>query len=175
MVWYSCVFCLSRFGFTHQNFTNYPFFLHFIRKKDPCTWQIKNLDMNNWFLWVKDLFESSCVVVSCLLPVKIGLQASKFHKFPFYPMFSQEKNLCTWWIKNTDIANWCLLWAKVWFSHSCVVVSRVLPVKIWLCTWKFPKLPIFSAFSQEQKPFHMMNEKFIYGQLMCQSQGLIWI
>ena len=33
-----CAFCLSRLGFTHQNFTNYLFFQCFARKKDPCTW-----------------------------------------------------------------------------------------------------------------------------------------
>jgi hypothetical protein len=38
VVWQYHAFCLSQFGFTHQTFTNYQFFLSFLMKKDPCTW-----------------------------------------------------------------------------------------------------------------------------------------
>jgi hypothetical protein len=159
------MFCLSRFGFTHQDITNHTFFLCFLRKKDTCTWWKKNRDMENWCLWAKVGFSYSGVAVSCILPVKIGPHASKFHKLPIFPVSSQEKrplhmvnqkigyetlmplshgficiwvcgsitpfacqdlashiklsqiypfflcfpmkkDLCTWWIKKIDMANW---------------------------------------------------------------------
>ena len=159
MLWQYHTFCLLRCGFTHWNFTNYPLFLCFLMKKDPCTQWIKNIDIANWCHWINWWFPHSGVVVSCLLPVKIGLRHQNFTNSLFIPCFLRKIYPCTWCIKNIDIYNWCLLWAKVWFSHSFVVVSCVLPVKVWLRTWKFPKLPIFSAFSQEQRPFYIVNEK----------------
>ena len=46
VVWYYHIFCPSRFGFTHEYFTNYFFFLCFLRKKDPYTWWKKiNMEM----------------------------------------------------------------------------------------------------------------------------------
>jgi hypothetical protein len=61
------------------------------------------------------------------------------------------------------------------FSYSGVVVSRALPVKIWLCSSKFCKLHFFPVFPQEKKYLHMVNQKHAYGTLMPVSQGLIFI
>ena len=90
MVLYYHAFCLSRLGFTHQKITNYPCFLCCLRNKDPFTWWIKNMDMANWCLWAKVLFAHIGVAVSCILPVKIGLCASKFH------WFTMCKGLFSW-------------------------------------------------------------------------------
>ena len=128
----------------------------------------------NWCLWSKVWFEYSGVIVSRVFPVKIWLHPSKFHKLPIFPVFFQEKDPCTWWIKNTDIGNW-YFWVGVWFPYSGVLVSCLLPVKTWLHASKVHKLPVFSVFSQEQRPFHMVNQKHRYGQLLPVSQGLICI
>jgi hypothetical protein len=62
-----------------------------------------------------------------------------------------------------------LLWAKIWFAYSGVVVSRVLPVRIWLHTSNFHKLPIFSLFPYEEGPLHMANQKNMYGLFIAAS------
>ena len=76
--------------------------------------------------------------------------------------------------QNTDIPT-LVLWIRVWFPYSGVVLSCLLPVKTWLHASKDHKLPVFSVLSQEQRPFHMVNQKHGYGQLMPVSQGLICI
>jgi hypothetical protein len=50
-----------------------------------------------------------------------------------------------------------------------------LPVKIGPHASKFHKLPIFPVFSQEKRPFHMVNQQHRYGKLMNHSQVLICI
>jgi hypothetical protein len=154
----------------------------------------------NWCLWVKWWFEYSGVIVSCLLPVEMGPHAPKFTNYLLFPCFPQEKDPFTWWIRNKNIINWCL-WAKDWFSssgvvslglscdnlanwflsvkwwfeYSGVVVSCILPVKIGPHASKFYKLPIVPMFSWGKRPFHMVNQKQRYYQLMPVSQGLIFI
>jgi hypothetical protein len=145
------MFCPSRFGFMHQNFTNYLVFLCLPRKKDPCTWSIKNIDMTNWSLWVKGWFANSGVAVSCSrLPVKMWLMHQNFTNYPLFLHCLMKKTPCTWWIKNIDMANWCLC-AKIWFSYSGVLISHVWPVNIWLHLWIFHKSPFF-VFSEEKVP-----------------------
>jgi hypothetical protein len=157
----------------HHNFTNYLFPV-FSQEKRPLHMVNQKHWYGNWCLWAKVWFAYSGVVVSHFLPVKIWLHTSQFHKLPILPVFSQEKDSWTWWIKSTDKANWCL-WVRVWFPSSGVEVSFLLPVKTWLHALKVHKLPIFSVSSQEQRPFHMVKQKNRYGQLIPVSQDLIFI
>jgi hypothetical protein len=110
MVWCYHAFCLSRFGFTYQNFTNWLFFLCFLRNKDTYTWWNKNIYKTNWCLWVKFLFAYIDVVVSHVLPVNICLHTSKFHKITYFScVFSGKKILthgepktCIWQIDSCE-------------------------------------------------------------------------
>jgi hypothetical protein len=70
--------------------------------------------------------------------------------------------------------NWCT-WAKFFFAYSGVVVSHVLPVKIWLHAAKFYKSPIFPVFSQEKRPLHMVNQKPRHGQFLPLRKSLIGV
>jgi hypothetical protein len=108
--------------------------------------------MANWCLWAKVWFLYCNVVVTHVLPVKIWLHASKFHKLSSFLVPSQEKRPL-----HIDMTNW-FLWVKGWFAYSGVAVScSPLPVKMWLHASKFHKLPSFSAFSHEKRPLHTVN------------------
>jgi hypothetical protein len=76
----------------------------------------------------------------------------------FLPCFLRKKDPFTRWMKDIDMVNQCL-WAKLWFSYSGVVVSRVLLVKNWLHAWRCQKLPLFSSFSWDNRPLNMVKEK----------------
>jgi hypothetical protein len=158
----------------HQNFKNYLFFPCFLRQKDPCTQWIKNINMANWCLWVNFLIEYSGVVVSCLLPVKIGLHASQFYKLPIFPMFSQDERPIHM-VNQKHRSDQLIPVSQDWFSYGIVVVSHTLHVKIGLHTSKFHKLPIFPLSSQEKRSFNMVKQKSRYAQLIPVSQGLILI
>jgi hypothetical protein len=124
----------------------------FFQEKKPLHLVNQKSLYGNWFMWAKVWFKYSGVVVSSVLFVKIWLHTSKFHKLPIFPVFSHEKDPCTWWIKNKDIVNWGL-WVRGWIPYSGVALSCLLPVKTWLHASKVPKLAVFSAFSQVQRTF----------------------
>ena len=169
------MFCLSRFGFAHGNFPNYPFFLLFLRNRDPFTLWMKNEDMANWCIKVKGWFAYSCVVSSCLLPVKILVHKSNFHNLPIFPCFLRKKDPFTWWIKDIEMAN-SFLWANVWFSPSGVLAFiACFGCQDLASCIKVSQITFFPVFSQEKRPLHMVNQKHRYGQLIPVSQRLIWI
>ena len=169
------MFCPSRVGFTIENFPNLPFFLRFLRNKDPFTRWIKNLGMANWCIRVKGWFAYSGVVLSCLLPVKILLHKSNFHNLPIFPCFLRKKDPFTWWIKDIDMANSCL-WAKVWFSPSGVLAFiACFGCQDLASCIKVSQITFFPVFSQEKRPLHIVNQKHKHGQFMPVSQGLIFI
>jgi hypothetical protein len=95
---------LVKIGLTHQNFANHPFFLHFLRRKDPCTWWIKNLDMDNWFEPSIDL---DLVVweYNAFCQSRLGFTHQNFTNSLFIPCLLRKKDPCTWWIRNIYMAN----------------------------------------------------------------------
>ena len=109
-----------------------------------------------------------------ILPVKIGLHTSKFHKLPIFPVFSQEKRPLHM-VKQkhrygplmpVNPGLIFLLWCG---SNTC------FPVKFWLHASKFHKLSSFLVSSQEKRPLHMVNQEHRYDQFIPLSQGLIFI
>jgi hypothetical protein len=140
------MFCLSRFGFTHQDITNYTFFLCFLRKKDTCTWWKKTE------IWKIDACEPRLdfhIVVwqyhaFCLS--RLGLTHQNFTNYLFFLCLPRKKDPCTWWIKKMDMKN-CCLWVMGLFAYGFVVVSHLLPVKIWLHTSNFHKYIYFFCLS----------------------------